>query len=185
MAFRLTSADVALTISTVSLLLSGYAVFRKRPRILVEEAYLILKGFPDDWKGQTADKFLSSFIDFEVEIMIANYMAEAGSISKPNLKMIADGKSITVKPVSAHVESEVDDHNPNVTSYWTVRHGRSFTVGPYGREDDRLKYTVSERPDDIEFIVNNYDNLKYELEYRNHKGKLITYELKRIVKSQD
>src|ERR1039458_5426075 len=116
MAFRITSADVALTISTISLLLSGYAVFRKRPKILVEDAYLIHRGFPEDWRGKTAADFGSSFMDFEVEIMIANYMAEAGSISKPDLKISANGKSIIVKPISAHTESEVDEHNPNVRS---------------------------------------------------------------------
>ena len=177
MAIHISTAQIALGVSTISLCLSGYAVFIKRPKIVIEDAYLMRNHFPDDWKDKTAAELSSAFMDFAVEIMIANYMAESGSISKPILRISAAGKSIIVKPTTQHTESERVDDNPNVIRSWSIRHGKSYMVGPYGREDDRLEYEIDNRPQDIEFLVKNYDDLKYELEYMNHKGKLVRYAL--------
>lgn len=183
--FILTSLEISVASLIIALVgaISGlYALFVKRPKIVIESATLIRRPFPEDWVNKDAEDFKSSFIEFEVEILVANYMAESGSITKPGLIIKANNKSISQGGSYGHSEWVQDD--PNRSHLETYRYGRSFIVPPYGREDDRLKYTISDDPDKIEFIVKNSSILEFELSYKNHKGKDKHYKIAKVIERE-
>jgi len=175
------------------LVVSWFTFKYNTPEIEIDKMFLIV---PDDaiphWKNKSEVELKNGYLDYELEIVVRNKRGGAGSIDKPNLLIkIPDGKHylllpkyriITACPQTEHTESKKESES--VTSYWTVRHGRSFNLGGGEKADEKLEYEV-EKPDMIHAIVQNYDKLKYFVEYWDNGGKRHEELIKRLLNKSE
>ncbi|EKD86857.1 MAG: hypothetical protein ACD_37C00121G0001, partial [uncultured bacterium] len=163
----------------VGLFVSWFTFKYNTPNIEIDKMDLVIPDWAkSNWKGKAINDLKSSFLDYELEIVIRNRRGGAGSIDKPNLLIkIPDGKHllflpkyriIVVNPQTEHTESKKESEN--ITNIWTVRHGRAFNLGGGEKVDEKLEYEV-EKPEMIYAIVQNFDKLQYFAEYWDNNGK--------------
>lgn len=148
------------------------------PKIEIDKMYLITPDWvTKDWKNKTLADLKGSYLDFELEIVVRNRQGGAGSIDKPNLVigipykflwLFHKQEYIVVTPITEHSESEKESEN--ITKIWTERHGRAFNLSGGEKIDEKLEYEIN-NADHIFEIVNNFERLKYYVEYSDNNGK--------------
>mgnify|MGYP001557919009 CR=1 FL=1 len=163
------------------------------PKIEIDRMYLIIPDrIPPEWKNKTVNELKNSYLDYTLEIVVRNKRGGAGSIDKPNLLVKISGdkrfifftkyRTIVVHPQTQHTEYEKEDEN--VTSYRTVRHGKAFNLSGGEKADEKLEYDV-EKPDMIHAIVQNFESIKYFVEYWDNNGKRYEKKIERIINESD
>jgi hypothetical protein len=181
------------SITGVAGLIVAWFSFRyNTPHIEIDKMYLVVPDWAArDWKGKSLNELKSSFLDYELEIVVRNKRGGPGSIDKPNLvigipykvfRFINRERHIIIPPETQHEESEKESEN--VTKLWTVRHGRAFNLGGGERADEKLEYSVDE-PKDIFDIVNNFERLNYYAEYQDNNGKHFKKKIVKIHNESD
>jgi hypothetical protein len=140
------------------------------PKIKIDKTYLIV---PDETViglvNRTIEDLKSSYLDFQLEIVVRNKRGGRGSIDKPDLVIeFQDATIARIPPETEEIEYKKIDNNTTETS--VVRYGRSFNVDGGQKVDDQLEYELLE-PETIHKIVRNFPNLKYYIEYTDHKGR--------------
>lgn len=175
------------------LTVSWFAFKYNTPSIEIDKMYLTI---PDwikrDWISKTVADLKDSYLDYKLEIVVRNKRGGAGSIDKPNLLLkIPDGKhllflpkyrTIVAYPETEHTESKKESEN--ITSVWTVRHGRAFNLGGGEKLDEKLEYEV-EKPEMIYAIVQNFDKLQYYVEYSDNNGRHYEKRIERIINESE
>ncbi|HZP55808.1 MAG TPA: hypothetical protein VFB03_03510 [Candidatus Saccharimonadales bacterium] len=128
-------------------------------------------------QGKSLAELENQLIPYELEISVRNKRGGSGSIDKPMLVIKTPvkkhwwnpSKKIEVPPITERPEMErVSETRWNT---WIERHGRSFNLGGGEKIDDRLEYLIR-RPENVHLIVNNYERLRYFIQYRDNRGKL-------------
>jgi len=175
------------------LIVSWFSFKYNTPKVEIDKMYLVIPdgGMPD-WKNKSEAELKSSYLDYELEIVVSNRRGGAGSIDKPNLLIkIPSGKqffllnkykAIVSYPQTQHTESKQESES--VTSYWTVRHGRAFNLGGGEKVDEKLEYNI-DKPDMIYAIVQNFDKLQYFVEYWDNNGKRHEKRVERLLKESE
>jgi len=172
------------------LIISWISFKYNTPKIEIEEMHLIV---PDwvarDWKGHSIEQLKNSVLEFELEITVRNGRGGSGSIDKPTLSIrIPEGKKfkffknykfIRIKPITEHEESERESES--ITRIWTERHGRAFNLSGGEKVDAKLIYQTYRYPQNIFDYINNYDEARYFIEYRDNLGKKSKLEIKNVV----
>jgi hypothetical protein len=149
------------------------------PKIDIDKMYLIIPShIPGVLKHKPIAELKKLYLGYELEIVVRNKRGGAGSIDKPNLVIkIPNGKkfgfflmykTVVVNPQTQHTEYQKESEN--VTSFWTVRHGKAFNLGGGEKVDERLKYEVND-PEMMHAIVENFENVHYFAEYWDNNGK--------------
>ncbi len=178
----------------VGLIVSWFSFKYNTPKITVEETHLII---PDwvarDWNGRILEELKNSVLEFELEITVRNERGGSGSIDKPVLLISIPEKTvwrfftkrriIKIQPVTEHTEWEKESEN--VTKAWVERHGRAFNLSGGEKVDEKLTYQTYRFPKNIMDYVNNFDNAKYYIEYRNNFGKKRREKIKNILNKTD
>ena len=130
------------------LIVSWFSFKYNTPHIEVDKMYLVVPDWVvNDWKGKSLNELKNSYLDYELEIVVRNKRGGSGSIDKPNLVigipyrvlgLINRERYIIIPPITQHEESKKESEN--VTSVWTVRHGRAFNLSGGEKADENLEY---------------------------------------------
>ena len=166
------------------LIISWFSFKYNTPNIEIDRMYLVIPDWvAKDWRKKTVAELKSSFLDYELEMVVRNKRGGSGSIDKPNLvigipnklmRFFTKEQFIKVAPITEHQEREKDkDYSGGGELWheWTVRHGRAFNLGGGEKADERLEYHIY-KAEHIFEIVQNFDKLRYYAEYSNNNGKL-------------
>lgn len=174
------------------LVVSWFTFKYNTPKIEIDRMYLVIPDWaPRSWKDKTLAELKSSFLEYELEIVVRNKRGGAGSIDKPNLaigipyeflRFLNKERLIILPPRTQHQESERESEN--ITSYWTVRHGRAFNLGGGEKADENLKYYLR-NSQQIYDIVHNFEKLRYYTEYSDNHGKRHRQKITRIYNESD
>ena len=177
----------------IGLAVSWLTLKYNTPKIEIDNMYLVV---PDEsfiaLKNKAISDMKSSYLDYELEIVVRNKRGGPGSIDKPNLLIkIPDGKrlillpkykTIVAHPQTEHTESKKESEN--ITSYWTVRHGRSFNLGGGEKTDEKLEYEI-EKTDMIYAIIQNSNELLYYVEFWDNNGKRYEKRIEQLLKESE
>lgn len=162
-----------------ALIISFFAFRYNTPKIIVEKAYLKLpsKNLLSNLVGR--DDISSSFVDFDLEIIIRNRRGGAGSIDKPTLKIQFPNSnlhSILLFPVIKHRESI--DNGQNSSTFrmlftTEVRDGYAFNINAGQTIDDDVKYYLygSKNLEGLKSYIENNQKAAYSLIYKDNNGK--------------
>lgn len=183
------------TISGITGVIISWLTFKyNTPGIDIEKMHLIIPDWASrDWKGKSIKDLESNVLEFKMEIIVRNKSGGAGSIDKPTLLLnIPDGtkfllipkfRTIRISPVTQHQEYQKE--SDNITKFWTVRHGKSFNLGAGEKSDEELEYEIYNNPQLIYEIVQNFDSIKYLVEFWDNKGKRHERQILQIVRESE
>jgi hypothetical protein len=179
--FKLTPTEIAAASLLVSAFTLGHGIWTRRPKITIENATLSLQHFSTQLREKSDGWLDRMSMSIKVEVMLANYLSQPGSITKPDLKILCKDKALVIHPVISHQETK-DSHSklPYIWNFYTVRDGASFSLAPYGRYDDELIYTLNFDKETIRFLLDHYDDMEFTLNYRDHKGKAKRFKIKNV-----
>jgi hypothetical protein len=183
------------TVSGLTGVIISWLTFKyNTPGIEIEKMRLIIPDWAGrDWKGKSIKDLESNVLEFKMEIIVRNKSGGAGSIDKPTLLLnIPDGKklllipkfrTIRISPVTQHQEYQKE--SDNITKFWTVRHGKAFNLGAGEKSDEELEYEIYRNPQLIHEIVENLENIKYLVEFRDNKGKRHERQIEQVSKESE
>lgn len=174
----------------VGLIVSWFSFRYNTPKIKVEDTHLIVPDWTArDWKGHTLEQLKNSVLSFELEISVRNERGGAGSIDKPALlitipekvifRFLTKRRTIRIFPVTEHTEYERESENTIKT--WVERHGRAFNLSGGEKVDAKLTYQTYKFPQNIMDYVNNFEEARYYIEYRDNFGKSRKEKIKNII----
>ncbi len=181
------------TVTGVSGVLISWLGFKyNKPKIKIERITLVIPDWiSTDWAGKTIKDLESKVLSFELEIQVSNRKGGAGSIDKPTLLIVVPRKKrswfsrsevLKIYPRTQHEEYERE--SGNITTYRTVRHGKSFNLGSGEKADEKLKY-ISYNAKIIQKYANNLSRASYYIEYVDNKGKRHKEKIRKILKETE
>jgi len=137
------------------------------PDIKIE--HLVLLTAPPLWikseyGGKNIEELRNRYLDYTLKIKVRNSRGGAGSIDKPTLLIKIPLNKNSSEEIRIFPRTEVDNESFNITG------GQSI--------DDVLEYDLYD--ENLHKVANNFEKLKYFIEYKDNRGKRYIKEITEI-----